>query len=147
MKYSEEKMDLMKVPQGWWLAHCISADFALGAGIAKQIDEAFNMREMLKEEVYNKTYPFDGNVLTGTCIVIGNVFNLVTKDKYYQKPTLGTLELSLRQVRRYAVSHKIKKIAMPKIGCWFDRLSWDDVKPMIQKIFEDTDIEIMICCL
>lgn len=146
MKYREEKADLLKVPQGWWLAHCISADFALGAGVAKQINEAFNMREMLKEEVNNQ-FSFDGIVLPGACIPIGNVYNLVTKEKYYHKPTLGTLELSLRQVRRHAVAHKVKKIAMPKIGCGLDRLNWDDVKPLIQEIFKDTDIEIMVCYL
>ena len=146
MKYHEEKMDLLNVPQGWWLAHCISADFALGAGVAKQINEAFNMREMLKEEVNNQ-FPFDGVVLPGTCVIIGNVYNLVTKEKYYHKPTLGTLELSLRQMRRHAMRHKIKKIAMPKIGCGLDRLNWDDVKLLIQEIFKDTDIEIMVCYL
>lgn len=47
MIYKEEQRDLLQVPQGYMIAHCISADFALGAGVAKQIDSVFNMREAL----------------------------------------------------------------------------------------------------
>ena len=35
MNITIEKRDLFTMPQGYYLAHCISADFALGAGIAK----------------------------------------------------------------------------------------------------------------
>ena len=48
MNFHEEKMDLLKVPQGYYLAHCINDDFALGAGVAKQINKAFNMKNKLK---------------------------------------------------------------------------------------------------
>ena len=34
MIYKEEKKDLFKVSSKYFLVHCISADFALGAGIA-----------------------------------------------------------------------------------------------------------------
>ena len=37
MFYHEEKMDLLEVPQDYLIAHCISGDMALGAGVAKQI--------------------------------------------------------------------------------------------------------------
>ena len=40
----EEKRDLFTVPHGYYLAHCISGDYALGAGIAKQFVEVYNMR-------------------------------------------------------------------------------------------------------
>lgn len=36
MNYMEMTGDLFAVPQGYYLAHCISGDFSLGAGIAKQ---------------------------------------------------------------------------------------------------------------
>ena len=35
MIYKEEKMNLFEAPEDYALVHCISADFALGAGIAK----------------------------------------------------------------------------------------------------------------
>lgn len=48
MIYKEEKRDLFSVDDSYYIAHCISADFALGAGIAKEIDRRFNTREELK---------------------------------------------------------------------------------------------------
>ena len=41
----------------------------------------------------------------------------------------------------------IKKLVIPKIGCGLDRLSWDKVEPMVQEIFKDLDIEIVVCYL
>ena len=143
MLYHEEKMNLMNVPQGYWLAHCISADFALGAGVAKQIDEAFNMKEGLRSLWDGEP----GESLVGSCLPCANVLNLVTKQKYWHKPTLDSLREALEDMKLLAREECIKKIAMPKIGCGLDRLNWDDVSPMIQEIFKDDDVEIMVCCL
>ena len=46
-----------------------------------------------------------------------------------------------------SANKNIKKLVMPKIGCGLDRLSWDKVEPMIQEIFKDLDIEIVVCYL
>ena len=146
MYYHEEKMDLLKVPQGWWLAHCISGDFALGAGIAKQIDEMFNMKEMLNL-LWGKISPMDGKWSVPCCLPCGNVFNLVTKQRYFQKPTLDSLRTALEEMADYVVEMGVTKLAMPKIGCGLDRLDWDDVSAMIHEIFQDIDVEIMVCVL
>lgn len=143
MNYHEEKMDLLSVPQGWWIAHCISADFALGAGVAKQIDNVFGMRNMLHAMWDGE--PADSMV--GSCLPCGNVLNLVTKERYWMKPKLDSLKEALHDMYLLAKEQYIKKIAMPKIGCGLDKLNWDDVSPMIKEIFKDTDIEIMVCCL
>ena len=77
MTIHEEQRDLFTVPQGYYLAHCISADFALGAGIAKKFDEVYNMKFKLFKN-YDDNYDnfeFDG----GEALLIDNVFNLVTK--------------------------------------------------------------------
>lgn len=143
MYYHEEKMNLLDVPQGWWIAHCISGDFALGAGVAKQIDEVFNMKEML-HRVWE-----DGEIesMGYWCAPCGNVLNLITKAKYWHKPTLKSLREALEDMKKLIDEEGIKKIAMPKIGCGLDRLNWEDVSPMIQDIFKDTDVEIMVCYL
>lgn len=39
MIIKEVKKDLFTVPKDYVLAHCISADFALGAGIANKINK------------------------------------------------------------------------------------------------------------
>lgn len=43
MMYHEEKLNLFSIDDSYYIAHCISADFALGAGIAKEIDERLNI--------------------------------------------------------------------------------------------------------
>ena len=140
MIYHVVERDLMTVPQGYSLAHCISADYALGAGVAKQIDKAYGMRNILRSQVpQDTTWP--------CCIMVQNVFNLVTKEKYWHKPTLNSLRESLLAMKKIVIEGDIKKIAMPKIGCGLDRLNWIDVSRMIQEIFSDVDVEIMVCVL
>jgi len=142
MIYHEEKMNLLTVPQGYWIAHCISGDFTLGAGVAKQIDEVFNMKAALKSVWEDNIEDF-----IGACLPIANVLNLVTKDKYWHKPTLKSLRDALEDMKMIAVENCIKKIAMPRIGCGLDKLNWQDVEPMIKDVFKDMDIEIMVCVL
>ena len=50
MIFNEVQQDLFTVPQGYYLAHCISSDFALGAGIAVKFDEVYNMKFKLQKE-------------------------------------------------------------------------------------------------
>ena len=142
MIYHEEKMNLLTVPQGYWIAHCISGDFTLGAGVAKQIDEVFNMKAALKSVWEDNIEDF-----IGACLPIANVLNLVTKDKYWHKPTLKSLRDALEDMKMVAAENCIKKIAMPRIGCGLDKLNWQDVEPMIKDVFKDMDIEIMVCVL
>jgi len=143
MYYHEEQMNLLSVPQGYMLAHCISGDYALGAGIAKQIDQAFGMKDMLKTRWRFIDYDSCGPI----CLTCANVYNLVTKPKFWNKPTLGTLREALLSMRRNAETDGVKKIAMPKIGCGLDRLNWEDVKKIIMEIFDDMDVEILVCYL
>lgn len=143
MTFREENLNLLSVPQGYAIAHCISADFALGAGVAKQIDDVFGMRAMLRTKWDFMDFNTDGPY----CAPCLNVYNLVTKEKYWHKPTLDSLREALLDMRATAREDGVKKIAMPRIGCGLDRLSWEDVKPMIQEVFADTDIEILVCSL
>lgn len=139
MKITVEKRDLFTVPQGYYLAHCISADFALGAGIAKTFDKVYNMRFKLFREYDN--YEYDG----GDALLIDNVFNLVTKPKCFHKPTYDSLTEALMAMKELIIDLSITKLAMPLIGCGLDRLEWSRVYDIICEVFEDTDVEILIC--
>ncbi len=44
------------------------------------------------------------------------IYNLVTKERYSDKPTYEALERSLESMREHAKKHGVKEIAMPKIG-------------------------------
>lgn len=139
MNITIENRDLFTVPQGYYLAHCISADFALGAGIAKKFDEVYNMRYKLFRN-YDYYY-FTG----GEALMVDNVFNLVTKPQCYDKPTYSTLREALEDMKDLMNVWDITKLAMPKIGCGLDRLQWDKVYDIICDVFKDADVDILIC--
>lgn len=139
MNITIEQKDLFTVPQGYYLAHCISADFALGAGIAKTFDEVYNMRYKLFKDYPD--YEFDG----GDALLIDNTFNLVTKQKYWHKPTYNSVREALLVMKEMMKALYIDKLAMPKIASGLDRLQWDDVLEIIKEVFEDLNCEILIC--
>ena len=149
MKYHVEEVDLFSVSDEYYLAHCISADFMLGKGIALEFNKRFNMKQKLYNQCPNYliNYQKFKNTIyhTSDCIMVDRVFNLVTKERYYHKPTYKSLTNSLETMRDICFQYNIKKIAMPTIGCGLDKLEWNKVSMIIKNIFETTDIEILIC--
>lgn len=135
MTYEEIKGDLFSVSNEYYLAHCISADYALGAGIAVQFNKRYKMKSKL-----NKI----GYVGFPQTILIENVFNLITKERYFHKPTEQTLAAALTQMRDICIKKNITKLAMPKVGCGLDKLQWGRVSEIIKNLFKDTDIDIKI---
>lgn len=146
MTLTEIQGNLFVAPNDFYLAHCISADFKLGAGIAIQFNETYDMRRKLFKLFPHPDDPFRGNEesYVGRALLVDNVFNLVTKSKYYEKPTYNTLRQTLNDMKRQCTERDIKKLAMPRIGCGLDRLNWDIVKKTIKEIFADADIEIFV---
>lgn len=147
MTFTMVQKDLFTVPQGYYLAHCISADFALGAGIAKQFVQIYNMREKLLTLYGIPLGEKYDEYSVGKVFVVDNVFNLVTKRRSFHKPTYDDLRSSLEDMKDICNLNLITKLAMPLIGCGLDGLSWDRVSEMIKEVFEDTDIDILICTL
>lgn len=143
MTFTQQQGDLFELADEYYLAHCISSDFALGKGIAVEFVKRYDMKRKLKERYPNGAVNEQGEWLN-ICILEGKVFNLVTKQKYWQKPTYATLHGALIDMRKQAVTMKITKIAMPRIGCGLDKLSWEKVMQIINDVFIDTDIDIII---
>lgn len=153
MIFKEEKRDLFTMPRNYALAHCISADFALGAGIAKKFDNLFDARQKLFNlfpKSWTPRWDKMQEEFRGGVVVLFNdytFFNLITKRNYWDKPTLKTIENSLLRMKERCEYLGVTKLAMPKIGCGLDRQNWSDVKQLIEKVFADTDIEIVVCSL
>lgn len=78
MRFKIEKGNLFTVPTDYILCHCISADFALGAGIAKQFDERFNLRNKLKNSQEDKDSDerFEWNNAGSVIIVVAEDLSL-----------------------------------------------------------------------
>lgn len=141
MKLTIEKRDLFTVPKEYFLCHCISADFALGAGIAKKFAE-MGVKDHLME-TYEHKWRGNGYVILTHQTGWRGEYNLVTKEKYWHKPTLSTLRQALTCMKIYGENSD--KIAMPRIGCGLDRLNWQDVEQIIREVFAGTDVEILVC--
>lgn len=131
--------NLFDAPIDCSLAHCVAEDMRMGRGIAYMFRIQYNNVNKLLEQ----------RKRTGEVAVLQiendrYVYYLVTKDKSYNRPTLSALESSLTAMRKHAEKHTVKKIAMPRIGCGLDRLMWQSVKPLIQKVFAGSEIEIIV---
>lgn len=138
---TEIKGDLFSAPSSSSLAHCISKDCRLGAGVAKLFKQKYGRIDELSRmgtEV--------GGVSPLRIGPIGSKFayNLVTKEKYYQKPTYECLKQSLEAMRNHASQNGVREIAMPKIGCGLDKLEWTKVSKVINDVFGDSPIHIRI---
>ena len=53
MTYKEEVRDLFSVPDDYYLAHCISADFGMGKGIVVEFNKRFDMKHKLQSKYPN----------------------------------------------------------------------------------------------
>ena len=144
MTYTIVTGDLFTAPRGTVLAHCISADFALGAGIAKTFDHVYNMKAKLNAYYPNYFFESCDREFEGQALLVDDVFNLVTKPNVWNKPTYESLRQSLVDMREQMHTFLMTKLAMPRIGCGLDRLEWEHLEEIIKEVFEDTDIEITI---
>ena len=144
MTYKEEIRDLFSVPDDYYLAYCISADFGMGKGIVVEFNKRFDMKRKLQSKYPNFVNDYHHNRWCGMALIEGRVINLITKERYWQKPTYQTMKEALN-IARLRIPRECKKIAMPAIGCGLDRLEWGKVSEIIKEVFEDTDVEILVC--
>lgn len=132
------------------IVHCISSDKAMGAGIALPMQNKFKLRENWPSKLPERLKGWAGEgysvFVTGEEKQI--VCNLITKEHYYDKPTLETFKQALNDAK-YTLDELSQigfnvpnKILMPKIGCGLDRLNWNDVKPLIELFFKGYDITV-----
>ena len=145
MIYNEEKRDLFSVSDDYYLTHCISADFEMGKGIVVEFNKRFNMKNILQCNMPDYLDYFQRARLGGDCIIEGKVFNLITKERYYHKPTIITMKIALQRMKEICMEHNVNKVAMPLIGCGLDRLRWNKVRDLINNTFKEMDIEILVC--
>lgn len=134
MLFTEEKGNVFEVDSKYYLVHCISRDCAMSAGIAVDFQHKFHLRDRILSQ----------RPQVGDCVMVDKVFNLITKKYYYNKPTYESLYETLFGLLDMCLHNKIQYLAMPKIGCGLDQLSWPKVREAIQTIFKAYDINILI---
>ena len=68
MTYREEAGDLFAVPEDYCLAHCISADFAMGKGIVLEFNRRFDMKRLLRQRYPTYLADYRQNATGGDCL-------------------------------------------------------------------------------
>ena len=149
MTYIEEQRDLFSLPTDYILVQCVSSDLKMGAGIARVFRDKYNITEQSMS--YNKKYKTW--ISKGYCMFAQDTYcpwtvaNLVTKKRYFEKPTYATLRDALTDLKESVDMSGIQKVGMPLIGCGLDGLDWYKVSAIIKETFADTDVEIKVCRL
>lgn len=151
------KKDITTISSDFLICHCISADAAMGAGVALALVRRFpSIKSEVKERL--KSIPLTQRIGQVVFFVddISNtiIANMITKTHYWDKSStmlqgvyLDNLRQCLILVKQVMLERNIKKLAMPKIGCGLDRCSWMEVESIILDVFDGTDIDITVCVL
>ena len=141
LRYKEIHGDLFSAPERYAFAHCVSADKALGAGIALEFRNRFpNMLKKLEGTMFEvgKCYGYtEPNPRR-------SIINIVTKEHYYDKPTYENFSSALADLKRVVVAHRIKFLAVPLLGCGLDGLDWERVSYILTGTFFDVDVAIVV---
>lgn len=122
------------------LCHCVSEDLAMGKGIALLFKQKYGNVQYLKSQ----------NAKVGYFALLETekkIFYLVSKKRYFDKPTYESLKHCLIEMMNYMLVYGIKSLSMPLIGCGLDKLEWNKVKDIIEDVFENKGIKINVYVL
>ena len=126
------------------IGHCISADAQMSKGFAQflsgrvpRLRRTCGRANLFKDQVF----PFWDSSSRRY------IFNLVTKEKYSDKPDLQTLATTLQSMQSHSTMHGVSTIAIPKIGCGLDQMNWQDVVKLLRDIFAYSDVQIVVYSL
>jgi O-acetyl-ADP-ribose deacetylase (regulator of RNase III) len=140
--YREIKGNLFAARSGWVFAHCISQDAAMGAGIALQFRQRYpKMPQYVRESVTNYPsivrYVEDGRV----------IYNLVTKARYYNKPSRRDFAKAVELLFADLVKHGETKIVMPLIGAGLDQLPWAVTRNQLEALSNKYHLNVVVVYL
>ena len=124
------------------IAHCVSCNFEMGIGVAKALVDAEPYIKVNLKNTYSgiKFKPFCATWHSTRWEK--HVYNLVTKDRYFQKPTVDTLRLSIMSMRselerRYGLDVSIN-VSMPAIASGADKIPWGITEKLLKDLLPDS---------
>ncbi len=118
------------------MIHCVSSDLEMSKGIALTFRNKFGQIDELSKQ--NRTVGSAPYIIHNGKII----YYLITKESYWQKPSIDSLILCLINMRSHMIANNINHISCPRIGCGLDGLNWIEVKQHIYNIFQNDPVTI-----
>ena len=121
------------------LAHCVSEDLKMFRGLAA------SFREQWPGQI-NELRKMDLKVGDVGAIKVEDrfIYHLIIKEFCNDQPKYDPLRQAFVKLKEHMVENEITEISLPKLGTGKNQLSWPVVKMMIEEVFENTDIKIII---
>jgi len=146
--FKETKCHVLDAPVGYAKAHSVDQTFHMSAGIAVDFKNEIGQTQKLLSQ--NKKV---GQVAYVKDTKGDYVLYMIAKRKHFYKPTPDYINIfksnyikALYGLRKTCIQLKIKKLAIPRMGCHTDQLSWENfMKPSILEIFDTVPMEILLC--
>ena len=76
-----------------------------------------------------------------------SIYNLVVKEKFYDRATLADLRKCLQEARNHMIQNHVMQLALPRLGQGHDRLLWTDVYTILEDVFRYTGIKVVVFTL
>ena len=126
------------------IGHCISADARMSKGFADFLSHRIpGLRSTCRKAklFMGQVFPF--------CDSTGKryIYNLVTKERFCDKPNLPTLSKTLEAMKIHASMNGVSTIAIPKLGCGLDQMNWQEVVKLLRDIFAYADVQLVVYTL
>ena len=153
MVYIETKKDLLTVTSEYVIAHNVDAgETVMGAGVALALCRKFptlrsacqNFADESGHKV-GETYRYvEGNRVVYNMYTKPHVWCNAYKGMTYEE-YLANQEKCLIALKKHMIKNNEWFLAIPKVGSGLDRCHWEDIRKIIQKVFDPTEIHILVC--
>uniref|UniRef100_A0A2S2NNZ3 RNA-directed DNA polymerase n=1 Tax=Schizaphis graminum TaxID=13262 RepID=A0A2S2NNZ3_SCHGA len=134
----ESKGDIFETDHSMALAHCVSSDLKMTKGIALEFRRRFGGLNQLRR------LPRTVSDVLSLRLKEREIFYLVTKQHFWQKPEPEHLFQSLQKLRTLCEEREIKTLTCPRLGTGLDGLQWETVRSMLQYIFRNSQVTIHV---
>lgn len=135
---SEESGNIFEIDPNISLAHCVSSDFEMTHGVAVQMRRKFGNLTQLRN-LQKRVTDVASLEIAGR-----HIFYLITKEKFWQKPTCADIFQSLQNLKKICQERKITRLACPRLVIDRDGIKWETIQSMLYYIFRNSEIEIKI---
>ncbi|MEQ1843343.1 MAG: macro domain-containing protein [Verrucomicrobiales bacterium] len=129
------------------LVNTVNTVGVMGKGLALQFKQAFPANTRAYEAACK-----GGEVQVGRMFVTQTgqfeprlIINFPTKEHWKANSRLVDIESGLTDLIRVIREERVQSIAIPPLGCGFGGLRWEDVRPLIERVFESLpEVQVLL---